>query len=158
MIKLSARLQNLLDRCEPGLPLWDLCCDHGLLGFAAIESGKFSEVILNDAVAHVVEDLDRKLEDSPGRTILALAEQINEPLTGNVVIAGVGGEKIFKILKTHADNGRLHARHLILCPEKHGAWLGDQTLTGYGLKSSFYLRRSGDYARVGSAPFARGGW
>jgi tRNA (adenine22-N1)-methyltransferase len=131
---LSLRLQTLLDRCEPGLPLWDLCCDHGLLGLAALASGKFQEVIFNDAVAHVLEDLAPKLAGyENSRAILALAEDIAEPITGNLILAGIGGEKIFKILSSHAAAGRLKARHIIVCPEKHGEWLSQQTLPGIRL-------------------------
>lgn len=134
-MRLPERLQSLLDLCEPGLPLWDLCCDHGLLGIAALESGQFSEVIFNDSVPHVIEQLSERLAGRARcRTVLAFAEDIGEELTGNLILAGVGGEKIFKILSNHSRAGRLRARHVIACPEKHAAWLGDQELTGYTLR------------------------
>jgi tRNA (adenine22-N1)-methyltransferase len=132
--KLSPRLQALLDRCEPGLPLWDLCCDHGLLGLAALESGKFSEVIFNDAVPHVLEALAPQISNyENSRVVLGLAEEIQEPLTGNLILAGIGGEKIFKILSTYSAAGRLNARHIIVCPEKHAEWLSRQSLPGFKL-------------------------
>jgi tRNA (adenine22-N1)-methyltransferase len=131
---LPLRLQALLDRCEPGLPLWDLCCDHGLLGIAALESGKFSEVIFNDAVPHVLDALAERLAGyQNARSIRALAEEIQEPLTGNVILAGIGGEKIFKILAAHAASGRLKARRVVACPEKHADWLSRQTIPGLKL-------------------------
>ncbi|MGZ3721709.1 MAG: SAM-dependent methyltransferase [Bdellovibrionales bacterium] len=132
---LSFRLKSLLDRAEPGMPLWDLCCDHGLLGLAAYESGKFTEVVFNDSVPHVLELLAPQLiEKDNTRTVLALAEEINEPLTGNIIVAGVGGEKIYKILCSHALNGRLQARKVIVCPEKHAEWLSEQAIPGLQLK------------------------
>jgi tRNA (adenine22-N1)-methyltransferase len=133
-MRLSPRLQALLDRCEPGLPLWDLCCDHGLLGLGALASGTFSEVIFNDAVPHVIEALTPQIKAfENARAVLALAEDIQEPLTGNIILAGVGGEKIFKILSSHALRGGLKARHIIVCPEKHAEWLSEQALPGYKL-------------------------
>jgi tRNA (adenine22-N1)-methyltransferase len=132
---LSFRLQTLLDRCESGIPLWDLCCDHGLLGLEALAGGRFSEVIFNDAVAHVLVDLKARLTGlSDARIVHSLAEDIQEPLTGNLVLAGIGGEKIFKILTAHLQNGRLHARHILACPEKHGEWLSTQSLEGFALQ------------------------
>jgi len=132
---LSFRLQQLLDRCQPGLPLWDLCCDHGLLGLQALTSGLFPEVVFNDAVAHVLEPLREQLGDfDNARVVHSFAEDIGEPLTGNLVLAGIGGEKIFKILSRHLEAGRLHAHNIVACPEKHADWLSQQTLDGYALK------------------------
>jgi len=132
---LPLRLQSLLDRCEPGFPLWDLCCDHGLLGLEALESGLFPQVIFNDAVPHVLELLAPRLagrEDA--KLVLSRAEDIPEILIGNLVIAGVGGEKIFKILMSHANAGRLKARRVIVCPEKHADWLSEQSIPGLRLE------------------------
>jgi tRNA (adenine22-N1)-methyltransferase len=140
MPPLSLRLKTLLDRCEPGLPLWDLCCDHGLLGLAALASGKFSEVIFNDAVPHVLAALaPRLVAFTNSRTVLGPAEEITEPLTGNLILAGVGGEKIYKILAAHAAGGRLRARHVVVCPERHAAWLSTQSVPGYRLVEHFTI-------------------
>jgi tRNA (adenine22-N1)-methyltransferase len=134
---LSHRLQSLLDRCQPGLPLWDLCCDHGLLGLEALNSGLFSEIVFNDAVAHVLEPLRAQLgEFENARVVHAFAEDIVEPLTGNLVLAGIGGEKIFRILSRHLAAGRLHAHNIVACPEKHADWLCRQRLEGYALKET----------------------
>lgn len=148
-MRLPERLQSLLDLCEPGLPLWDLCCDHGLLGIAALDSGNFSEVIFNDSVPHVIEQLRERLTGRTHcRTVLGLAEDIGEELTGNLILAGVGGEKIFKILSYHSREGRLHARHIIACPEKHAAWLGDQKLPGYTLKEQHSIPHNHTTRRI----------
>ena len=137
---LPLRLQALLDRCAPGLPLWDLCCDHGLLGLAALASGKFPEVIFNDSVPHVLTDLEPRLADfANARRVLSLAEDIGESLTGNLVLAGIGGEKIFNILKSHNSHGRLNAHRLIACPEKRAEWLAAQNIAGYRLAESLTI-------------------
>lgn len=128
---LSLRLQSLLDRCEAGLPLWDLCCDHGHLGLEALRSGRFPTVIFNDAAAHVLDDLRGQVGGQPARLLCARAEEIREDLTGNVVIAGIGGEKIYKILRAAGE--RLKARHIVLCPEKDAEWLATQDIPGYRL-------------------------
>ncbi len=134
MPALSPRLQFLLDRCRPGFTLWDLCCDHGYLGLSALQGRRFSQVVFNDTVPHVLEDLRRRLPMSPDwRILLSPAEEIDEPLTGNVVLAGVGGEKIYKILCAHASRGGLVGERLILCPEKDAEWLARQSVPGFTL-------------------------
>ena len=136
---LSLRLNTLLELCRPGLPLWDLCCDHGYLGEAAWHSGRFPEVIFNDAVDDLLERLKPRLTDPACRIVGGLAEEISEPLRGNIVIAGIGGQKTYRILQTHAQAGRLHAERLILCPEKDASWLVQQELTDYQLSTSFAI-------------------
>lgn len=129
------RLQSLLDRCESGIPLWDLCCDHGYLGLKALSSGRFTEVIFNDSVPHVLDDLRTRLPVGlQCRVILGNAEQLTETLLGNVVVAGIGGEKTHRILTTLIQAGRMQARQLVLCPEKDIEWFATQPLPGYKLR------------------------
>lgn len=144
---LSLRLQTLLDRCDSGLPLWDLCCDHGLLGLHALVSGRFSEVIFNDAVAHVLEPLRARVGDD-ARVICGLAEDISEPMHGNIVLAGIGGERIRKILLAHSARGSLQAHKILLCPEKDAEWLAEQSLDGYQLSEDFALPHGRGERRV----------
>jgi tRNA A22 N-methylase len=132
---LPSRLHCLLDLCLPGLPLWDLCCDHGHLGLYALNSSSYPEVIFNDIVPHVLADLPAQFAGRPGRVICSPAEDIGEPLTGNVVIAGVGGEKIFKILLAHATRSTLRAKRIAVCPEKDAPWLMAQEIPGYQIIS-----------------------
>jgi tRNA (adenine22-N1)-methyltransferase len=134
---LSQRLQALLDRCLPEQPLWDLCCDHGYLGLEALRTQRFATVIFNDAVEHVLADLRLRIPATTTtqdwRIICKPAEDIAESLTGNVVLAGIGGEKIYKILLAHSARGTLNAQRLILCPEKDAEWLIQQTIPNFAL-------------------------
>ena len=130
---LPGRLHSLYELCLPGLPLWDLCCDHGLLGLWALERGAHTEVIFNDAVAHVLTALPAKIAGRPGRVVCANAEDISEPLLGNVVLAGIGGEKVVKILQAHARRGGLRAKRIAVCPEKDALWMLAQVIPGYRL-------------------------
>src|SRR4051812_49221992 len=115
IMRLSPRLEALLTRCVPGFPVWDLCCDHGLVGLAALESGKFTAVIFNDSVEHLLNLLKPKINGRADcRIVHAFAEEISEPLTGNLVLAGIGGEKIYKILSTHAERQTLKAQKIIV--------------------------------------------
>jgi tRNA (adenine22-N1)-methyltransferase len=123
MIRLSSRLQLLFDLLIPGEPVWDLCCDHGLLGLRALESGKFPKVFFVDQVPHIIERLQVILKkEGPiaesARCFGLPAEEIPEILTGSVVIAGVGSERVFGIVKALADREVLQATRLIMCPHK----------------------------------------
>lgn len=133
-MRLTLRLESLLARCQPGLPLWDLCCDHGYLGLWALKSGAFPQVMFNDVVPHLLDLIKPKLRETPAaRLILGHAEDIAEPLTGNVIIAGVGGEKIYKILSSHGARGSLNADNIVVCPEKDAEWLSQKTIFGFCL-------------------------
>jgi tRNA (adenine22-N1)-methyltransferase len=131
---LSSRLQFIYENLLSHQVVWDLCCDHGLLGQAAARSGLFGEVNFVDQVPHIITKLETKLQKMPGiekcKFRIADAENLQEPLFGNVVIAGVGAHQIFKILKGLQARNFLQAQRLILAPqreeEKLRHWLLEQ--------------------------------
>ncbi len=116
---LSTRLQFIYEQLEPGFDVWDLCCDHGYLGIVAFKSKKFQQVHFVDQAAHLVEALRaRWATEADTHFYPCTAEAIDVPLTGNVVIAGVGGQKITEILLGLQSKGHLKARRLVLVPHK----------------------------------------
>lgn len=122
-VRLSPRLQALLDLALPGQPLWDICCDHGLLGLKAIEMGSFPEVHFVDQVPHIIRNLAIRLVDfEPDNEViechLCAGQDIPIPVKGSVVIAGVGAQTILDILTGLFQNGSLQAQRLILSPQK----------------------------------------
>lgn len=122
-VRLSPRLQALLDLALPGQPLWDICCDHGLLGLKAIEMGSFPEVHFVDQVPHIIRNLAIRLVDfEPDNEViechLCAGQDIPIPVKGSVVIAGVGAQTILDILTGLFQKGRLQAERLILSPQK----------------------------------------
>lgn len=128
---LSARLQAFLDEAVPGAPLWDLCCDHGLLGLAALGSERFPKVHFVDSSEAAMKLLEGRLAGNRRAGFhVKPAQEIDEDLTGSVVIAGVGGLLIWKILQTLQVRGALKARRLILGPHRDEAWLADQLRLG----------------------------
>lgn len=132
---LSARLRAFLDEALPGAPLWDLCCDHGLLGLAALGSGRFPKVHFVDSSEAAMKLLAGRLSDETRAGFhLKPAQEIGEDLTGSVVIAGVGGLLIWKILQALHERGTLKAQRLILGPHRDEVWLADRLRLG-GLPS-----------------------
>jgi tRNA (adenine22-N1)-methyltransferase len=99
MIRLRPVLRKIYDNLLPNQPVWDLCCDHGLLGEAAIHTGISSEVHFVDQSIPVMETLRRQKQDLVGATFYLLnAAHLPGPVSGSVVISGVGSHTVIKIL------------------------------------------------------------
>lgn len=120
---LSNRLRTLLDRAREGEPLWDIGCDHGYLAEEAVRSRRFPEVHFVDPLAHQIEAIRRRsLSWTGSGTVwglhVARAEDLDREIRGNVIIAGMGGDRIWSILSAWNANGRLHPGRLIFSPHK----------------------------------------
>lgn len=96
--RLGKRLQALFDAIPPGYDeVWDLCCDHGQLGLALLESQRAKQVHFVDQVDSIMLDLRDRLERY-GATAYQLhtlpAEQLvlTAPTRPLLVLAGVGDE------------------------------------------------------------------
>ncbi|KHD89906.1 MAG: SAM-dependent methyltransferase [Bdellovibrio sp. ArHS] len=120
-------MQLIFDQLLPGQPVWDFCCDHGILGISAYRSGLFPEVYFVDQVASIMDRLRQRFqekhfdEDSSSRAefLTSAGEDLDAALKGSVVIAGVGTHTIIKILHTLHSKGLLQADRLILCPQNY---------------------------------------
>lgn len=128
-INLNIRLQTIFEGLLKGLPVWDLCCDHGLLGFRCYESGDFPEIYFVDRVPKIIDQLRTQFETySPTIENKMIKVQfhavdagaLNQKITGNLIIAGVGLKTSLDILTQLRDQGRLGAQRLILCPQNGG--------------------------------------
>ncbi len=127
---LSLRLQQIFDKMLPGFDVWDVCCDHGYLGQNAYFSGSFKEIHFVDQAEHLIESLRHRLQHRPGFFFHPIgAELLQQPVLGNLVIAGVGAELILKIIRELKASQHLQARRLVLGPHKDEAhlqaWLVD---------------------------------
>lgn len=126
MPKLSERLKTVFENLIPNKDVWDICCDHGLMGITAYKSKKFPTVYFIDQVPSIMEklkDLFLKYElknDSESKAVFicTAGEDIKTNVTGTVCITGIGGLNIFKILEGLSKNNFLNADRLILGPHK----------------------------------------
>lgn len=130
MAQLSRRLATLLENLKPGEAVWDVCCDHGLLGRAALARG-FAPVNFVDCVPHITQKLEDDLGgDARARVFCVDGAQLRVPVEGSLVIAGVGGEKIQNILEGLQASANLRASRLVLGPHKDEsdlwAWMENQ--------------------------------
>jgi len=125
MLNLSSRLQAIYDHLVPGQPVWDFCCDHGLLGIKAYQSGNHPQIYFVDQVPHIMQ----RLENLFSRKALAgsscqphffcqAGEAIDMDIHGTVVVAGVGSATIQMMLQSWLKCGNLKAFRLIFCPHK----------------------------------------
>lgn len=115
---LSPRLQAILELGVDGSDFWDICCDHGYLGEAALASGRFHKVHFVDQVPHIIERLRSRLAEESSIHLCA-AECLHVELTGTLVVAGVGGHNIIKMLGNWSERGLLRAERLLLNPLTH---------------------------------------
>ena len=134
----------IYDQLEPGKPVWDVCCDHGHIGLWAQVSGLFPEVHFVDQAAHLVEKLEalflERLGPGPWEGVGfhgVAAENLHVPVTGNLVIAGVGGITAREIIEGLHEDGCLQASRLILAPHGDEEWLkeSDCLIKNYALHS-----------------------
>ncbi len=125
-MKFSRRLRAIYQELTPGLPVVDVCCDHGHLGLQAFLSNHFPEVVFIDQVEHSMIELEAKFNryftshesQIKVRFITSDAAKVKEPLSGNVVIAGIGGNTMMKILEGLFQSADFKPNKLILCPNK----------------------------------------
>lgn len=126
MFQLPPRLQFIHDNLIPGEPVWDFCCDHGFVGLSAYKSGKFPEIYFVDQVSSIMEKLSRRFDEkfyrveqnTQVRFLTLPGEEVKDVLKGTVVIAGVGGIAIHKIVKNLHEQSLLKATRLILGPQR----------------------------------------
>jgi tRNA (adenine22-N1)-methyltransferase len=126
-MKLSSRLLQIYQELQPGMPVSDLCCDHGYLGLHAYESEQFPEIIFVDQVPFAMDLLEKNFDQyvkndenaTQVKFITSDAGKVQTILTGNVVIAGVGGMNMMQMLEGLHQNQKLKPNRLILSPHRN---------------------------------------
>lgn len=102
----SERMELICDQLEPGRPIWDLCCDHGMIGLLAFSRGLYPQVHLIDRAAAVIAKLRENINlfppKEPDKVFVycqdAACANISSACS-NIILAGVGAKAIIKILK-----------------------------------------------------------
>lgn len=104
--RLGKRLRALYDAIPDGYDsVWDLCCDHGRLGMALLETHRAPWVHFNDSVPSILTELETQLQRFGAehyRLHPGPAEALILPKTGRhlLVLAGVGDELSVRILQS----------------------------------------------------------
>jgi tRNA (adenine22-N1)-methyltransferase len=132
--KISERIKAICKYVEDGKTVFDLCCDHGLIGFFAHQKRNVPKVIFVDQVKHITDALALKIakhaSNEPFEVRCSPAEDIElpeEPVT--IIAAGVYAATIYNII-TNIPSRR--ADTYILSPNSD---LEDfeQTITNMGI-------------------------
>lgn len=120
---LSERIRALVARLEPDLPVYDLCCDHGLIGLLAWQEDPQRPVTFVDQSSAALEALQKELskeryQKAPLTVEICEAESLG-PLSSssNIVIAGVGNATILRILHKLVPE-RAPPHRLVLCSQQ----------------------------------------
>lgn len=101
---LSARLSALRSYYQKQKNIWDIGCDHGLLGLFFSNEEEVERIHLVDPSAAVIKELQNKLKDSyitKGEILIhhQHGQQLSIETTSNCIfIAGMGGKEIGEII------------------------------------------------------------
>ena len=129
----------------------DLCCDHGHLGLHAYLSQQFPEIHFVDQVPETMINLEKKFhqyfkdESNPTRVsfITSDAGKVQTPLTGNVIIAGVGGKNMMLMLENLYQKQNFRPQRLILSPHKRVEFFQKPELFGLTLSHTTSVLEKG---------------
>ncbi len=127
---LSLRLGRLHDALREGHPAFDLCCDHGYLGIGALLSDKVPHVTFVDKVPALIDRLSDRfpvaIDKKRATFIAADASTLTpQPISGSIVVAGVGAQVALDILSGFALPSLLPGGRLLLQPESRAKEVGD---------------------------------
>jgi tRNA (adenine22-N1)-methyltransferase len=120
--RLGKRLTALFDAIPQDVThLYDLCCDHGALGRATLETYPNSFVTFNDIHPDIMARLDKMLNDFNARNYtmsVMPAENLTVTDQGKpcIILAGVGDEQCITILKSLLAQKLPPQTHFIVSP------------------------------------------
>lgn len=122
---LSERLRLLKSFYQLEHSVWDIGCDHGLLGLSFAGEESVGKLHLVDPSLPVIDVLKKKLKDSyisiPEKIVIHHQrgqEIIPDPESNCIFIAGMGGKEIESILKSILPRLKEKTR-LILSPHRN---------------------------------------
>lgn len=125
-INIKTRLGKRLTALFNAIPadvthLYDLCCDHGALGRAALETYTDSIVTFNDIHPDIMSRLNNQLVNLKASNFnisIMPAEQLTVSDQGKpcIILAGVGDEQCITILKSLLAQKLPRQTHFIVSP------------------------------------------
>ena len=101
---MTERLKRIFNEIPKCKSFADVGCDHGFIAEEMIKSGKCDSVIISDISAPSLKKAEKLLKKyiDCGLVTAVCTDGLNgiDPLTEVVLIAGMGGEEIIKIIKS----------------------------------------------------------
>lgn len=120
--RLSRRLKALYRTLPEHTDIMvDLCCDHGALGRAVLETGRVAEVVFNDIHPGIMAKLQDRLEHFGAdryRLSVEPAQNLVLPDTDNgiAILAGVGDEQTITILNSLLTQPQARSYRFVISP------------------------------------------
>jgi len=137
----SSNIQNLGPRLEliismiersqltrPYDCLWDCCCDHGYLGMKLLQRPISGKVYFVDQVPHITESLAHDLGSFQQENVNAGEYEVLTEDAGNlsfsenqrhiVILAGITGTNVMRIMRQLIANHTEHHIDYIVCPTR----------------------------------------
>ena len=115
---MTRRLKIICSHLEKGQILADVGCDHGLVAEYALKNDLFEKVVISDISSKSLNKAQKLLEKYGDRVISIVCDGFSgygDIVPSTSVIAGMGGEEIFSILKT----AKTLSQKLVLAPQKN---------------------------------------
>lgn len=124
---LGPRLQSIFDIVESVQQegcydaVWDCCCDHGYLGINILNAQISGKLYFVDQVPHIIKRLVPKLEQYPAAKYDLFSADAGELKFNShqrhlVILAGISGKTIIKVMQTIKQNHPNGQIDFILCP------------------------------------------
>jgi len=151
MVKLSCRLQAAADLVRDGARLADVGCDHGYVPVSLVLSGKIPAAVASDinegplqSCANLVREY--ALEDNIRCVLSDGLQEVNSEDVDDILIAGMGGEMIAKILSACPW---AKEKHLVLNAMTHTElareWLFEN---GFAIQNDIIVKEGRHYYSV----------
>lgn len=101
--------------------IWDCCCDHGYLGINLLQRKLADKVVFVDQVASIMQQLQPRLRNYPEQTYELLTADAGQLTLASeqrhlIIMAGIGGENIVKMLRGIAHNNPNTNIDILCCP------------------------------------------
>lgn len=111
------RLDVLFELVESGELFADIGCDHGYIAERVLKENKFEKVIISDISKKSLQKAVELLKPYGDRVTAVVSDGFEniELLPDEVMIAGMGGEEIVKII----SNAKSLPKRLVLAPQKN---------------------------------------
>ena len=123
-MKLSERLSKLHHYYQDSHSVWDIGCDHGLLGLSFYEVSSVKSIHLVDPSFLVIQELKKTIDSyitKKDLDIIVHAKKGQEVVlnseTKTIYIAGMGGEEIREILK-NLETQLTPADRIVISPHR----------------------------------------
>jgi len=138
------RLSVLFNLVGNGETFADVGCDHGYIAEMVLKSNKFEKVIISDISKKSLQKAVELLKPYGDRVTAMVSDGFKsfEVLPDEVMIAGMGGEEIVKILSSAISL----PKSLVLAPQKNSDKVRRfLTLFGYKILKDFTFKDKGKF-------------